>query len=125
MGRQFQLAGEVAAAIAGAEAALLRLDLSARTLVDTEVLARVLLRAEAVASSRIEGLEVGARRLLHADAARTLASSAVDVTAVEVLNNVDAMTVALDTLQPGDDITVDLILDIHRRLFAGTRLAAQ
>ena len=65
MGRQFQLTGEVAAAIAGAEAALLRLDLNARTLVGTEVLAQVLLRAEAVASSRIEGLEVGARRLLH------------------------------------------------------------
>jgi len=125
MGRQFQLTGEVAAAIAGAEAALLRLDLNARTLVGTEVLAQVLLRAEAVASSRIEGLEVGARRLLHADAARTVASSAVDVTAVEVLNNVDAMTVALDTIQPGDDITVDLLLEIHRRLFAGTRLAAQ
>ena len=63
MGRQFRLTSEVAAAIAGAEAALLRLDLNVTRLVDTEVLARVLLRAEAVASSRIEGLEVGARCL--------------------------------------------------------------
>ena len=45
--------GEVAADIADAEAAIARLNVEARSLVDTESLARILLRAESVASSRI------------------------------------------------------------------------
>src|SRR3990172_6582522 len=62
--RPIRLDGDVAADVADAEAAILRLNASATALVDSEALARLLLRAEAVASSRIEGLEVGARRLL-------------------------------------------------------------
>jgi hypothetical protein len=65
-GRRFVLDGDVAADVADAEAALARLDATAGALADTEALARLLLRAEAVASSRIEGLEVGGRRLLRA-----------------------------------------------------------
>jgi hypothetical protein len=45
-----------------AEAALTRLNAQATALADTEGLARLLLRAESVAWSRIEGLEAGARR---------------------------------------------------------------
>ena len=66
--RSFSLDGDVAADVADAEAALTRLDASAVTLVDSEALARLLLRAESVASSRIEGLEIGARRLLRSSA---------------------------------------------------------
>ncbi len=69
-GRQFVLDGEVAADLADAEAMLVRLDTFASALADTEALAWLLLRAECVASSRIEGLEVGGRRLLRADAVR-------------------------------------------------------
>jgi hypothetical protein len=58
MGRRFFLEGEVAADVADAEAAVARLNTQASALVDTEALARILLRAEAVASSRIEGLGV-------------------------------------------------------------------
>ena len=54
MGRRFFLEGEVAAEVADAEAAIVRLNIEANALVDTEALARILLRAEAVASSRIE-----------------------------------------------------------------------
>ena len=68
--RNFSLDGDVAADVADAEAALTRLDASSVALADSEALARLLLRAESVASSRIEGLEIGARRLLRADAAR-------------------------------------------------------
>ena len=49
----------------------MRLDTSASALADIEALARLLLRAECVASSRIEGLEVGGRRLLRASLAKT------------------------------------------------------
>ena len=70
VGRPFVIEGDVAADIADAEAAITRLNVEATSLVDTEPLARILLRAESVASSRIEGLEIGARRLLRAEAAR-------------------------------------------------------
>ena len=90
-GRRFVLDGDVAADVADAEAALVRLNTSADALADTEALARLLLRAESVASSRIEGLEVGGRRLLRADAARHLGEDPRDVTAAAVLGNIDAM----------------------------------
>src|SRR5882724_6585370 len=81
LGRPIVLDGAVAADVADAELAIARLDAQARALIDTEALARILLRAEAVASSRIEGLEVGPRRLLHAEAARHLPGVHTDVTA--------------------------------------------
>ena len=121
-GRRFVLDGEVAADVGDAEAALLRLDASAAALAGTEALARLLLRAESVASSRIEGLEVGGRRLLRADAARQLGEASRDVTALEVLGNIDAMVWGVDTVEPGRPITVHTLLEAHRRLLAGTRL---
>ena len=81
-----------------------------------------MLRAEAVASSRIEGLEVGGRRLLKAQAARVMGQDPSDVTAAEILNNIEAMSWAVGTLSAASKITVDDLLSIHRRLLAGTRL---
>ena len=72
IGRPVTLEGDVAADVTDAETAIARLDARATTLADTEGLARLLLRAESVASSRIEGLEVGARKLLRSEAARQL-----------------------------------------------------
>ena len=122
-GRLIMLDGDVAADVADAERAVVQLDTRARALVDTEALARLLLRAESVASSRIEGLEIGARRLLHADAARAVGEPATDVTAGEVLANIDAMTFATNAIAEGDWITVDLLLEIHRRLLTPTHLS--
>ena len=121
-GRQFVLDGDVAADVADAEAALVRLNASAEALADTEALARLLLRAESVASSRIEGLEVGGRRLLRADAARQMGEDPRDVTAAAVLANIDAMAWSVEEVGAGDPITTDLLLEAHRRLLAGTRL---
>ena len=121
-GRRFSLDGDVAAGVAYAEAALTRLDASSVALADSEALARLLLRAESVASSRIEGLEIGARRLLRADAARRLGIEPRDVTAREILGNIDAMTWAVDTIEQGSAITVDTLLETHRRLLAGSRI---
>ncbi len=122
IGRKIVLDGDVAADVADAEAAIVRLNVDARALVDTEALARILLRAEAVASSRIEGLEVGARRLLHVEVIRGLKEASSDVTATEVLGNIDAMVYGVDAVEPGGPITVDVLLEVHRRLLAGTRL---
>ena len=121
-GRNFSLDGDVAADVADAETALTRFDASSVALADSEALARLLLRAESVASSRIEGLEIGARRLLRADAARRLGIEPHDVTAREILGNIDAMTWAVDTIGPGSAITVDTLLETHRRLLAGSRM---
>ena len=121
-GRGFVIDGDVAADVADAEAALVYLDATVSALNSTEALARLLLRAECVASSRIEGLVVGARRLLRADAARTLGDPVSDVTAAEVLANIDAMSWALRA-EPDAAITLDMLLETHRRLMAGTRLS--
>ncbi len=121
-GRSFFLDGAVAADVADAERAIQRLDVEAATLMDTEALARLLLRAEAVASSHIEGLEIGGRRLLRAEAARELGVAAEDVTAEEVLGNIEAMRWAVTTLAGAKAVTVDGILEVHRRLLEGTRL---
>ena len=120
--RRFVLDGDVAADVGDAEAALVKLDASAAALAGTEALARLLLRAESVASSRIEGLEVGGRRLLRADAARQLGETSRDVTALEVLGNIDAMVWGVDTVGPGGPITLQTLLEAHRRLVVGTRL---
>ena len=106
-GRHFTLEGDVAADVADAETAVTRLNAQASALADTEALARLLLRAESVASSRIEGLEVGARRLLRAEAAKELGEPTRDVTAAEVLSNIDAMSAAISEIGPGDPISVD------------------
>jgi Fic family protein len=121
VGRQFILNGDVAADIADAEAAITRLNATASALVDTEALARLLLRAECVASSKIEGLEVGPRRLIRAEAARVLGDASGDVTADEVLGNIEAMSWAVNTLVPSEAIAVEGLLEVHRRLLDGTR----
>ena len=121
-GRRFVLDGDVAADVGDAEAALVKLDASAAALAGPEALAHLLLRAESVASSRIEGLEVGGRRLLRADAARRLGEASRDVTALEVLGNIDAMVWGVDTVGPGRPLTEHTLLEAHRRLLAGTRL---
>ncbi|MDX6584528.1 MAG: hypothetical protein QOI10_3712, partial [Solirubrobacterales bacterium] len=121
-GRSFSFAGEVAADIADAERAVERLNLEARGLADSEAVARVLLRAEAVASSRIEGLEIGGRRLLRAQLAMEVGDEPRDVTAVDVLNNIEAMRFAVDEVSAADRLTVANILAIHARLLGGTEL---
>jgi Fic family protein len=122
VGRGISLTGATAADVADAERAVERLNRETRSLADSEAVARLLLRAEAVASSRIEGLEVGGRRLLKAQVAATLGEEPSDVTATEVLNNIEAMRWAVDALADVEQITVDHLLGIHERLLAGTSL---
>lgn len=122
VGRSFSLEGSTAADVSDAEAAIRRLNQDSSALADSEAMARLLLRAEAVASSRIEGLEVGGRRLLKAELARGYENSRPDVTATEVLNNIEAMHWAVETLSDVPELRVDDILAVHGRLLAGTSL---
>lgn len=121
--RPLVLAAREAADVADAERAISQLERSAETLADTEALARLLLRAESVSSSKIEGLEVGARRLLQADVARAHREEVSDLTAADVLGNIDAMNLAIQGVGAGQAITLDLLLDVHRRLMKPTCLA--
>jgi Fic family protein len=123
--RDVRLDAATAADVTDAELAIARLNARVSALADSEALARLLLRAEAVASSRIEGLEVGGRRLLRAQLARDVQDARPDVTATEVLNNIGAMSWAVETLSARARITVDGLLEVHERLLAGTRLQQQ
>ena len=122
VGQTFRLDGSVAADVADAERAIATLDASAAALANTEALARLLIRAESVASSFIEGLVVGGRRVLRAEAARVAGETDIDVTADEVIGNIDAMTWAVESLSTAEAVTVDGLLRVHERLLAGTRL---
>jgi Fic family protein len=121
-GRMITLHGATAADVADAEHAVSRLDASAHSLADSEATARLLLRAEAVASSRIEGLQIGGRRLLKAQLARTLGRQPTDVTAHEIVNNIEAMAAALEDQTAGQPITLERLLDTHARLLRATTL---
>jgi Fic family protein len=116
VGRTFRLDGDVAADVADAELAVARFNTSGMVLANSEALARLLLRAESVASSYLEGLVVGGRRLLRAEQARAAGVRALDVTAEEVLGNIDAMTWAVDELSSTPELTVDSLCEVHRRL---------
>jgi Fic family protein len=78
-------------------------------------LARLLLRTESIASSRIEGLQLGARDLARAEA-REESGEKPGPTAAEVLANIDAMVLAVDRAATVDRLDVNQIVEIHRRL---------
>lgn len=122
--RSFSIGGPEAADATDAERAVRDLDRDATALAGTEALARLLLRAESVASSHIEGVQIGAKRLLKADAARDAGEEPQDVTAAEVLANIDAMAYAMGAVDSGNLITPDLLRRTHRRLLEPTPLAA-
>jgi Fic family protein len=112
----FLLGSHIAAAAANAERACLDLNEDPPALVNLEALARQLLRAESVASSRIEGLILSHRRL-----AKAAFSDARDVTAQGVLGNIAALKRAVALAGNVEALTRDDLLEVHRMLFAGTR----
>jgi Fic family protein len=112
----FSVAHDVAGAASDAEAAIAELNAVARpTLVP---LARLLLRTEAIASSKVEGMQVGIPDLVRAEAKAETGRKA-SATALEVLANVDAMQLAMDAAADADaSFSVDRIRAIHERLMA-------
>ncbi len=113
--------GRVAADLADAERAMLGLDASVshdRGPHRLEVLARLLLRAEAVGSSQVEGLVVSPRKLALASL-----DPALDRTgrAMDVVGNIRAMEDALAVAERPGCLDVAGLCAIHRRLLDGTR----
>jgi Fic family protein len=114
---EFFLTSTAAAAAAEAETAVRNLNEESAGYATLEVLARQLLRAESVASSRIEHLVVGHRRLARA----AFDPTTRDVTAESVLGNIAALEEALEIAVRPRPIASSDMIDIHKRLLAGTR----
>jgi len=115
-GWNLTLSGDVAADIGDAETAIRDLNQAGTTHVSLEGLARFLLRAESVASSKIEGLDAGARRLVEAEALLAESGEAADRVAVEVLGNIASMESAVELADKPREITLADLLGIHQVL---------
>lgn len=112
-----RLPADVAAIVTEAEVAVRDLNQQAARLGALEALARQLLRAEAVASSRIEGLEMSHRRLARA----AFAPEEADAHARSVVGNVRAMEAAIALGSRPRRPTVADIAALHKTLFEGTQ----
>lgn len=78
-------------------------------------LARLLLRTESIASSKVEGMQVDAKQLARAEVREDLGRTA-STEALEVLANVDAMQFAIEETASATRITPYEIVAIHRVL---------
>jgi Fic family protein len=118
--RQITLPAEIAADLADAERAIVGLQAQGPGASDLEGFARLLLRAESVASSFIEGLQIGVRRLAKEQAALDSGFGSQDETAREVLANITAMNQALALANRVGPITVEDVCGIHTQLLGMT-----
>lgn len=105
-----------AAAVTSEAAAAIHL-LNSRARPALMPLARLLLRTESIASSKVEGLQVNARDLARAEA-RVETGGKAGPTAREILANIDAMELAIDEASSASRVTVSDIVEIHRALLA-------
>ena len=108
-----RLRAEVAGVLSEAEAAIGALNAGARPALAP--LARLLLRTESIASSKVEGLQVGVRELARAEA-RVEAGGRAGPTALEVIANIDAMELAIEEAATVERFGLKEILAIHERL---------
>lgn len=112
----------VAADLADVEQRVRALNVDHPGLSNLEPLARFLLRAEAVASSNIEGLTINVRRLARSEAVEREGLPVTDETARGVLGNIRALDEALAlAAAPMRPVTVEGIRAVHTALLAGTR----
>lgn len=107
------LSSGLAGVISDAEGAI-------RSLNDTQSphlkpMARLLLRTESIASSKVEGLQVGARLLARSEAKAELGQK-IGPEAAEVIGNINAMERAVDETSETSSVTTENIRSIHRSL---------
>jgi Fic family protein len=112
-GMPLSLDAKVAGMVSEAEAEIRALNEVARPALTP--LARLLLRTESIASSKVEGLQLGVRELARAEA-RLEAGGNAGPTALEVLANIDAMDLAVNQAANTNRVGVEEIAAIHRRL---------
>ena len=107
------LPAEAAGLVSEAEAAIRALNTTAQPALVP--LARLLLRAESIASSKVEGLQMGVRELARAEA-RMETGGRRSQTAAEILANMSAMETAISEAAAVPHFGEPEVLAIHRRL---------
>ncbi len=112
---EFSLESSIAGMVSKAEHAIGALNAGARPALLP--LARLLLRTESIASSKVDGMQLGVRELARAEA-KSESGLRVGSSALEVLANVDAMELAVHNAAATDAFTVGDILAIHTKLMA-------
>ena len=105
----------VAGTISHAEASIRALNSVAQPAL--QPLARLLLRTESVASSKVEGMQLDARTLARAEARSDLGET-VGREAVEILSNINAMQLAVEAATSAPELTLDHLLQTHAVLLA-------
>ena len=107
------LPGHVVGVVADAEKAITELNRAAGP--ELMPLARLLLRTESIASSKVEGMQVDARTLARAEANQARGRR-IGANAAEILANIDAMQLAIERASSLEAIRPQDLADIHRTL---------
>lgn len=115
-----RIGGDTTGLISDAEQAIHDLNASAHPALAP--LARLLLRTESIASSKVESLHIGAGELARAEV-RAGVGQKIGATALDLIANIDAMPLAVDHATSADAFTVAQIIAIHEKLM-GANVAA-
>lgn len=114
-GSEFDLNSRVAGVVSDAELAIMSLNAKARPAL--KPVARLLLRTESIASSKVEGMQVGIRQIARAES-KLETGAKVSPATLEVLGNIDAMELAVEEAAAVERIGVEHFADIHGELMA-------
>lgn len=107
------ITAELAGVLSEAENAIQKLNAEADPALTP--LGRLLLRTESIASSKVEGLQMGTRALARAEANKETGRT-VAPTAEEILANINAMEFAVNEAAQSPAFTLDDVRAIHRTL---------
>lgn len=123
---EFQPDQELSLAVEDALVALAEAGTTLHFTARSEMIGLAVMRSEAVASSFIEGVSVSPAQLLRIEHLRELNHTqlAQHNAEYEVLGNLDALNVASAQSKPGQPITLEHILEVHRALMRYTQYAA-
>lgn len=114
-GEHFRLSSSVVGIVSDAEQAIASLNATAHPAL--EPLARLLLRTESIASSKVEGMQIGIRQLARAES-RMETGGREAPTVLEVIGNIEAMQLAVDEAATTDALDLTHLTGIHARLMA-------
>jgi Fic family protein len=114
-GLELRIGGELAGLISDAEAQIQALNRTTSTALAP--LARLLLRTESIASSRVEGMQADARSLARGEVAYDTGRP-VGADVAEILANIDAMQLAIETATVHATIEPAHLIEIQRVLLA-------
>lgn len=118
-----ELSGDLAGVVSDAESAIAALNAEARPALLPPT-ARLLLRTEAIASSRVEGMQMDARALARAEAKYDMGAT-VGPEATEILANIDAMQLAVEDAAAIQQLTLRHFEEIHAVLLKSAPRSAR